>query len=120
MSIDGPRFAAFLAFTERGFTPDDASACVMALHPLDDAPVPDRSFEKAVRARSRSFAKDAKRAPSTTALRLAHEALSEYRTLAFQLGERYYQTRYDQYLPAPLPHRPERAVTPNPPASPRR
>jgi hypothetical protein len=99
MSIDGPRFAAFLAFTERGFTPDDASSCVMALHPLDDAPIPGRQFEKAVRSRSRTFAKDAKRASSIVAVRLAHEALNEYRMLAFQLGERYYQTRYDQYLP---------------------
>jgi uncharacterized membrane protein YhaH (DUF805 family) len=100
MSIDGPRFAAFLAFTERGFTPDDAGACVMALHPLDDAPIPGRSFEKAVRARSRVFAKDARRATAATALRLAHEALTEYRGLAFQFGEGYYQTRYDPYLPS--------------------
>ena len=100
MSNDGPRFAAFLAFTERGFTPDDASSCVMALHPLDDAPIPGRQFEKAVRSRSRTFAKDAKRASSTVGLHLAHEALNEYRMLAFQLGESYYQTRYDQYLPS--------------------
>jgi uncharacterized membrane protein YhaH (DUF805 family) len=100
MSIDGPRFAAFLAFTERGLTPDDASSCVMALHPLDDAPIPGRQFEKAVRSRSRTFAKDAKRASSIVAVRLAHEALNEYRMLAFQLGDRYYQTRYDQYLPS--------------------
>jgi uncharacterized membrane protein YhaH (DUF805 family) len=100
MSIDGPRFAAFLAFTERGFTPDEASSCVMALHPLDDAPIPGRQFEKAVRSRSKTFAKDATRTASTVALRLAHEALNEYRLLAFQFGERYYQTRYDQYLPA--------------------
>lgn len=99
MSIDGPRFAAFLAFTERGFTPEAASSCVMALHPLDDAPVPGRQFEKAVRARSRMFAKDARRAPAPYAVRLAHDALSEYRTLALQFGERYYETRYDQYLP---------------------
>jgi hypothetical protein len=100
MSIDGPRFAAFLAFTERGLNPDDASSCVMALHPLDDAPIPGRQFEKAVRSRSRTFAKDAKRASSIVAVRLAHEALNEYRMLAFQLGDRYYQTRYDQYLPS--------------------
>ena len=99
MSIDGPRFAAFLAFTERGFTPDDASSCVMALHPLDDTPIPGRQFEKAVRSRSRAFAKNAKSASPIVALRLAHEALNEYRMLALQLGERYYQTRYDQYLP---------------------
>lgn len=111
MSIDGPRFAAFMAFTERGFSPDDASACVMALHPLDDSPVPGRSFEKAVRSRSRTFAKDAKRAPVSLALGLAHDALSEYRQLAFQLGEPYYQTRYDQYLPSP-PAQPPSAASP--------
>lgn len=112
MSIDGPRFAAFLAFTERGMTPDDASACVMALHPLDDAPIPGQAFEKAVRSRSRSFAKDAKRALPAQALTLAHSALADYKALAQQHGEAYYQTRYDQYLPGRESTPPEARVTP--------
>ena len=112
MSIDGPRFAAFLAFTERGMTPDDASACVMALHPLDDAPIPGRAFEKAARSRSRSFAKDAKRALPAQALTLAHSALADYRALAQQHGEAYYQTRYDQYFPGRESAPPEARVTP--------
>ncbi len=116
MSIDGPRFAAFLAFTERGFTPDEASSCVMALHPLDDAPIPGRQFEKAVRSRSRTFAKDSRGTSSTVALRLAHEALNEYRLLAFQFGERYYQTRYDQYLPAQPAQTAPGPVHPQPPS----
>ena len=112
MSIDGPRFAAFLAFTQRGMTPDDASACVMALHPLDDAPIPGRAFEKAARSRSRSFAKDAKRALPAQALTLAHSALADYKALAQQHGEAYYQTRYDQYLPGRESAPPEARVTP--------
>ena len=112
MSIDGPRFAAFLAFTQRGMTPDDASACVMALHPLDDAPIPGRAFEKAARSRSRSFAKDAKRALPAQALTLAHSALADYKALAQQHGEAYYQTRYDQYFPGRESAPPEARVTP--------
>ncbi len=112
MSIDGPRFAAFLAFTERGMTPDDASSCVMALHPLDDAPIPGRAFEKAVRSRSRSFAKDAKRALPAQAPSLAQSALADYKSLAHQHGEVYYQTRYDQYLPGGEAAAPEARVTP--------
>jgi hypothetical protein len=45
--IEMQRMAAMMTFTESyGMAPAVAAAAAMALHPLDDSPVPSRAFEK--------------------------------------------------------------------------
>ena len=71
MGVDKGRQVAMFDFLRRGWSQQTADQAGFALHPLDDvgtrcafadgstgtAPAPARAFEKAVRKRSRAFAK---------------------------------------------------------------
>jgi hypothetical protein len=84
---------------DHAMSPDQAALAVAALH-LDDSPVPSKVFEKAVRERSRQFAKKIRRLKGDpdAVHALAAEAVGGYRDLAKTLGETYYVTRWDKAL----------------------
>ncbi|CAN5832658.1 hypothetical protein BH23ACT4_BH23ACT4_14910 [soil metagenome] len=94
------RMAAIMAFTTRyGCDAGIAAKAALALHPLDDAPVPSRAFEKASRKRSRQFARAVKSLagqPQQIETE-SRAALAEYKRLAEQHGPAYTQ-RYDNAL----------------------
>lgn len=98
MSVDTHRLAFIMDAERRGWSDDAASLAALAIHPLDDAPVPTRRYEKAVRKQSRQVARSLKRASEGEALALARDALEQYRRLAVELGESHYQNRYDKAL----------------------
>jgi hypothetical protein len=101
MSIDIHRMAAMMHFCDNyGMSPNDAALPVAALHPLDDSPVPSRAFEKAVRKRSRQFAKAARRLQNDpqAVYRLAAETVLGYQKLARDMGETYYIDRWAKVL----------------------
>jgi hypothetical protein len=97
-------------FLRRGWTHQTAGQACFALHPLDDvgtrcafadgstgtAPVPTRAFKKAVRKRSRAFARSIKRADEPQAARLADDAWVDYRHMATDFGSDYYVMRFEQ------------------------
>jgi hypothetical protein len=116
MGIDQSRQVAMFDFLRRGWSQQTAGQACFALHPLDDtgtrcafadgstgtAPVPPRAFAKAVRKRSRAFAKSIKRADEDQATQLAEDAWVDYRQMATGIGVDYYIKRFEQ-LATPEP-----------------
>jgi len=101
--IEMQRMAAMMTFTEDyGMAPDVAAKAAMALHPLDDSPVPSRLFEKRVRKASRQYAKILRnlRGRPAEAEALATRTLQSYKAFAIEAGESYYVSRYDKTLDA--------------------
>jgi hypothetical protein len=95
------RMAAMMTFTEDyGMTHDLAAKAALALHPLDDSPVPSRAFEKKVRKASRQYAKTLRnlRGRPTEIESVVMTTLSSYKDLATESGEAHYISRYDQAL----------------------
>lgn len=99
--IDFRRMAAIMAFTTRyGMSPEAAARAALALHPLDDSPVPSRSFEKAVRKASRRYARTLRnlQGQPEQADSLTISTLGSYKELAVTAGEAHYIERYDKAL----------------------
>lgn len=93
------RLAAKLA--KSGTSPEDIRPIVMALHPFDVAPVPQRDYEAPVRTLMRATAKQQRQMgglPLPERADAARAVLAEYRALAFAHGEVYYQTRFDELI----------------------
>lgn len=91
--------AAFMHFLERGLDESSAAKAVVALHPFaDDGPIPSRKYEKAVRKRSRRFAKSARGAPLAEVNRMAREALKYYAGTADTYGEGAYAQYFNEVL----------------------
>jgi hypothetical protein len=110
-SIQSFRGAAMYdMLTTRGWGQETSQCAMFALHPFDEvgtrvqfddgsiavAPVPHRAFEKAVRKRSREFARALGGVSEQTAVRLSEAAWSDYRRLASEHGEDYYVKRFAQ------------------------
>ncbi|MCH7583049.1 MAG: hypothetical protein IIC72_10490 [Acidobacteria bacterium] len=99
--IETQRKAAMMTFTDTyGMAPDVAAKAAMALHPLDDSPVPSRGFEKQVRKASRQYAKALSKLKGRQdeAADLTMMTLRSYKEMAVETGETYYITRYDKNL----------------------
>lgn len=97
------RGRAALAFTlieEYGFEAGLAAKVALAAHPLDDNPVPSRTFEKQVRKTSRRFGKALRklRGKPEEAESLTRETLKAYKNLAAQHGEGHYINRYNKAI----------------------
>lgn len=98
---DMHRMAAMMTFAEKyGCEPDLAAKASLALHPLDDSPVPSRTYEKQVRKASRQFGKSLKKLKGNPdeIEALTMRTLQSYKDLAVRLGETHYTTRYDKPL----------------------
>ena len=98
MPVDMFRMALMMKLAEDGLDGGVAARVALAVHPLDDAPVPGRAFEKAVRKRSRQVARATRRASEAEQDRVATEALRYYKKLAADHGEAHYIARYDKAL----------------------
>jgi hypothetical protein len=93
--------AAMMTFAEKyGCEPDLAAKASLALHPLDDSPVPSRAYEKPVRKASRHFARSLRRlvGKPDEIETLTMRTLQSYKDLAVQLGETHYVSRYNKAL----------------------
>ncbi|MFN3216300.1 MAG: SHOCT domain-containing protein [Acidimicrobiales bacterium] len=102
MSVDRLRTAMMLSLAKDGWPDDVAGPVALAVHPFDDAPVPSRSYEKAVRPLARAFAKELGRWPNGDAegaKRRAVALLAQYRALANAHRESpHFVHRFDQTL----------------------
>ncbi len=99
--IEMQRMAATETFGESyGMPPDVAAKAALALHPLDDSPVPSRAFEKRVRKASRQYAKALRKLKGRPdeAKNLAIMTLRSYKEMAVEAAETYYISRYDKSL----------------------
>ena len=99
--VDASRAALALKLAEDGASREDIWPIVMAVHPFDFSPVPQRAYEKAVRKRLRECAKQQRQmhgCPFHERAAAARSVLADYRALAFQHGEVYYQTRFDEFI----------------------
>lgn len=98
-TISTMRMAAIMSFTEKkGCTPEQASIAAFALHPLDNAPVPGRRFEKEARRLSRAFAKKSRSLQGESLAQEARTTLLAIKDLARTHGEDHYIDRYDKAL----------------------
>jgi hypothetical protein len=99
--IDMARMAAMMTFGEEyGCDPNLAGRAALALHPLDDQPVPSRAYEKAARKTARKYGlalRKSKGRPNDIEA-LSHQTLASYKSLALELGEAHYVHRYDKAL----------------------
>lgn len=99
--IEIHRMAAMMTFTDAyGMSPDLAAKAALALHPLDEYPVPARGFEKKIRKASRRYARSLRNMKGRPAEieSLVRRTLASYKTLASEAGEVYYINRFDKAL----------------------
>ena len=105
-SVDTFRLATMFDLRERTSWPDDVCACAsLALHPFDDQVRTGRAYRESASKAARAFARTIKQltgeaAPETDADAAVKAALLAYRHFAFEYGESYYQTRFDQAIGA--------------------
>ncbi len=95
------RLAAVLRYQRLfGWDEDTAALPALALYPFGDSdPSPaSREFTKAVRKRSRAFARFGRRAAPDELLAEAAEAIRFYRQVAVQEGELEYADRFRRIL----------------------
>ena len=98
MGVEIHRMALMLALKDKGWDPGNASLYVLAMHPLDDAPVPGRAFEKEVRKVSRRCRKLLRGGAEESSTIITFDALVTIQELAIKHGELYYQNRYTETL----------------------
>lgn len=99
--IDVHRMALALTLHEDyGLSHDVAAKAALALHPLDDSPVPSRRFEKEVRKASRRLGKALRKMKGEphNAEEMVIQTLASYKQLAESHGESHYINRYDKAL----------------------
>ena len=98
LSANTHRLAVMMSAADRGWSPETAAIVAMALHPLDDSPVPSRRFEKTVRKLSRKNARSFRQASDSEAAASATSIVMQYRDLALEMNEPHYMTRFDKPL----------------------
>lgn len=113
------RMAAVQVLTEdHGLPADVAARAALALHPLDDVPVPSRAFEEKVREASSQFAEALGRTRGGVDVidELVTRTLVSYKDLAAATGDVYYERRFGRALSGsgPVPERPPRPDPPFP------
>jgi Zn-dependent protease len=116
---DVHRIAATQAFMEDyGLPAGVASKAALALHPLDDVPVPSPVFGERMRDASSQFAAALGQSDgrSDTIDELATRTLTAYKSLAAATGDVYYERRFETALrgEGPVPEPPPRPDPPFP------